>query len=69
VRTTSTGDDRRRAEKIAGGYALGQEVLGHAKKHVAHVVAEVLGAVAALKDTRSCPRSEDKAIYSWLICM
>ena len=46
------GHKRRLAEEIAGAYSLGQEIMGHKKHHVAHVVAEVLGAVAAMKDTR-----------------
>ena len=50
--TTPDGHKRRLAEEIVGAYALGQEIMGHRKHHVAHVVAEVLGAVAALKDTR-----------------
>jgi hypothetical protein len=50
--TTPDGHKRRLAEEIVGAYALGQEIMGHRKHHVAHVVAEVLGAVAAMKDTR-----------------
>ena len=46
------GHKRRLAEEIAGAYSLGQEIMGHKKHHVAHVVAEVLGAVAAIKDAR-----------------
>ncbi|CAI9627177.1 unnamed protein product [Alternaria burnsii] len=49
--TTPSGHKRRLAEEIVGAYALGQEIMGHKKHHVAHVVAEVIGAVAALKDT------------------
>jgi hypothetical protein len=50
--TSPNGHKRRLAEEIVGAYALGQEIMGHKKHHIAHVVAEVLGAVAALKDTR-----------------
>jgi hypothetical protein len=50
--TTPNGHTRILAEEIAGAYALGQEIMGHEKHHVAHAVAEVLGSVAALKDTR-----------------
>jgi hypothetical protein len=45
------GHKRRLAEEIVRAYSLGQEIMGHKKHHVAHVVAEVLGAVAAMNDT------------------
>ena len=44
------GHTRRLAEEIAGAYSLGREIMGHKKNHVTHVVAEVLGAVAAMKN-------------------
>jgi hypothetical protein len=47
----SQGHKRRLAEEIAGAYSLGQEIMGHKKHHVTHVVAEVLGAIAAMKNT------------------
>lgn len=46
------GHKRRLAEEIGGAYSLGQEIMGHQKHHVTHILAEVLGAVAALKNTR-----------------
>lgn len=46
------GHSRRLAEEIIGAYSLGQEIMGNKKHHVAHIVAEVIGAVAAVKDTR-----------------
>lgn len=46
------GHKRRLAEEIVGAYALGQEIMGHKKHHMAHIVAEALGAIAAVKDTR-----------------
>ena len=49
---TPPGHKRRLAEEIAGAYALGQEIMGHKKHHMAHIVAEALGAVAAVKDTK-----------------
>jgi hypothetical protein len=45
------GHKRRLAEEIAGAYSLGQEIMGHKKHHVTHIVAEVLAVVAALKNT------------------
>ncbi|EOA90857.1 hypothetical protein ACJQWK_11179 [Exserohilum turcicum] len=46
------GHSRRLAEEIIGAYSLGQEIMGNKKHHVAHVVAEAIGAIAAMKDTR-----------------
>jgi hypothetical protein len=46
------GHKRRLAEEIVGAYSLGQEIMGHKKHHMAHIVAEALGAVAAIKDTK-----------------
>jgi hypothetical protein len=36
----------------SGAYSLGQEIMGHKKRHMAHIVAEALGEVAAIKDTK-----------------
>jgi hypothetical protein len=49
---TPPGHNRRIAEEIIGAYSLGQEMLGHKKNHVAHAVAEILGAIAAAKNSQ-----------------
>lgn len=52
------GHKRRLAEEIMAVYALGEELMGNKKHHVAHLVAEALGAVAAYKDTRDHSHGE-----------
>lgn len=52
IQRTPSGHKRRLAEEVVGAYALGQEIMGHKKHHMAHIVAEAIGAIAAVKDTR-----------------
>ncbi|KAF2258912.1 hypothetical protein CC78DRAFT_586545 [Lojkania enalia] len=47
---SSSRHKRRLAEEIVGMYALGQEMMGHKKHHIPHLVAEALGAIGAYKD-------------------
>ncbi|KAM0708856.1 hypothetical protein Q7P35_005510 [Cladosporium inversicolor] len=46
------GHKRRLLEEIAGAYSLGEEMIGNEKHHVAHLVAEAIGAIGAYKDIR-----------------
>ena len=45
--------DRRLAEEILGAYALGKELLGDKKHHVAHLVAEAISGNAQLRHVKT----------------
>ncbi|KAF3921860.1 hypothetical protein AA313_de0208604 [Arthrobotrys entomopaga] len=52
LREHEHGHTRRLLEETVGAYALGRELMGDKKHHKAHVAAETLGAVGALREAR-----------------
>jgi hypothetical protein len=50
VSSDESGHKRRLAEELVGAYSLGKQLLGDKKHHVAHLVADAVGAAALLKE-------------------
>jgi len=52
------GHTRHPIEEVGSAYSLGKELLGDKNNHVAHLVAEVLGATGLVKDLNARNRAE-----------
>ena len=50
---------RHRLEEAAAMYSVGKELLGDKRHHIAHLVAETLGAIGAIKDINARHRDQE----------
>ena len=46
------GHTRRLVEEILATYSIGREITGHRKNHLTHVLMELLGGIATIKDAK-----------------